>query len=128
MRRKPLQYVISSLVAVAAIVSFASWQQIVADGTANTDKQVANDDKLTDTGQLVDEVEVSVSERLRVAGKHTYSVTVTLTAKKEKTVAGPIFLVVQGTGIDTLQAKEPDGMTGEEEPYFLILPEIKKLR
>jgi hypothetical protein len=121
MRRKSLQYVISSLVAVAAIVSLASWQQIVADGTANTGEQ------LTDAEQLANDVEVNVPQQLRVAGKHTYSVTVTLTARKDKSVTGPIYLVVQGTGIDTLQAKEPDGVTGEEEPYFLILPEVKKL-
>jgi hypothetical protein len=121
MRRKPLQYVISSLVAVAAIASLASWQQIVADGTANTGEQLA------DGELLADEVEVNVPRQLRVAGKHTYSVTVTLTAKDEKSVTGPIFLVVQGTGIDSLQAKEPDGMTGEDEPYFLILPKTRKL-
>ena len=76
---------------------------------------------------MANEVEVNVPQQLRVGGKHTYSVTVTLRAKNEKSVTEPIFLVVQGTGIDKLQAHEPDGMTGDEEPYFLILPEIKKL-
>ncbi|MBT4868023.1 MAG: hypothetical protein HON53_23215 [Planctomycetaceae bacterium] len=128
MRRKPWQFAISSLVVVAAIVSLASWQQIVADGTANTGEQLTDADKLAnDAERLANEVEVNVPQRLRVGGKHTYSVTVTLTAKNEKSVTGPIFLVVQGTGIDKLQAQEPDGTTGEQEPYFLLLPEIKKL-
>ena len=128
MRRKPWQFAISSLVAVAAIASLASWQQIVADGTANTGEQLTDAEQLAnDAERLANEVEINVPQQLRVGGKHTYSVTVTLTARNEKSVTGPIFLVVQGTGIDKLQAKEPDGMTGEEEPYFLILPKAKKL-
>lgn len=115
LRRKPLQYSVSSLVAVVAIAALASWQQIAADAPASSDEQLAQ------------EVELNVPRLLKVAGRHAYSVEVTLTGKTEEPVAGPIYLVVQGTGVDSLAVNKPDGTTADGEPYFRILPEKKKL-
>lgn len=121
-RRKSLQYGGSSLLAVGLIVMLASWQQIAADSKSDEKQQTTNVDDLSSV------VDTNVPQQLRVAGKHRYSVKVSLTLKdKLKPVSGPIYLVVQGTGIDTLAADKADGFTSDDEPYVLMLSPSQKL-
>ena len=115
MLRRRLRYSIGGVIAVGLFAALASWQHIVANGPTKADEQLAS------------EVEVNVPRFLRVAERHTYSIKVTIKSKSAEPLPGPIYLVVQGTGIDGLTAENADATTAGDEPFFQFLSATESL-
>lgn len=78
------------------------------------------------TRDLSDFVEVKPSHSLLGTGGG-YFAKVTVKNVGEDDLAGPIAVVVKGTGLATLRISEPTGNLPSGEPYFVIVPQGQTL-
>ncbi len=76
---------------------------------------------------LRDQVEIVVTGSLRSAGRTRHAVSVVVKNVSAEDLAGPLVLVVDGTGVEALALDVRDGTLKEGQPYVQVLAADRRL-